>query len=119
MSSPDRTMNRIESGILTVRELRDYSKIPVSGLLEKLNISQYSALTPFIDSVEQQPYEVKILMKQHTGAPCTPLVSTSDRVKKGEIIGHITDGSTGACIHASISGTVTAATADFVKIKFN
>ncbi len=52
------------------------------------------------------PDYVVIPMKQHIGAPCTPLVSVGDVVKRGQKIG---DGE-GLCVpvHASVSGTVTA-----------
>ena len=52
------------------------------------------------------PKTVSILMQQHIGAPCTPLVQVGDTVKKGQKIG---DGQ-GLCVpvHASVSGKVVA-----------
>lgn len=53
-----------------------------------------------------QPKTVAILMQQHIGAPCTPLVRVGDLVRRGQKIG---DGS-GLCVpvHASVSGRVIA-----------
>jgi proline reductase-associated electron transfer protein PrdC len=45
-----------------------------------------------------------ILLKQHIGAPCTPCVSVSDSVKKGELLA-IPNG-LGAPIHSPFSGTI-------------
>ena len=52
------------------------------------------------------PAQVVILMQQHIGAPCTPLVQVGDTVKLGQKIG---DGE-GLCVpvHASVSGKVIA-----------
>ncbi len=53
-----------------------------------------------------QPKTVAILMQQHIGAPCTPLVQVGDLVKRGQKVG---DGE-GLCVpvHASVSGRVIA-----------
>ncbi len=52
------------------------------------------------------PQQLVIPLRQHIGAPCAPLVSTGNRVLRGQKIG---DGQ-GLCVpvHASVSGTVTA-----------
>ena len=52
------------------------------------------------------PSRVVIPMRQHIGAPCTPLVQVGDTVKRGQKIG---DGE-GLCVpvHASVSGVVIA-----------
>ncbi len=54
----------------------------------------------------EKPKQVIIPMSQHIGAPCKPLVSVGDVVKKGQKIG---DGE-GLCVpvHASVSGKVIA-----------
>lgn len=51
------------------------------------------------------PDEVDILLNQHFGAPCTPLVKKKSDVKEGDLIGEVTQG-LGANIHASVTGTV-------------
>jgi electron transport complex protein RnfC len=51
------------------------------------------------------PEEVEILLNQHFGAPCTPLVKKKDQVSEGDLIGEVEAG-LGANIHASVTGTV-------------
>ena len=40
------------------------------------------------------------------GAPAVPCVNVGDSVAKGDVIAKPAEGKLGACIHASISGTV-------------
>ena len=51
------------------------------------------------------PEEVEIILIQHFGAPCKPLVKKKDHVSEGELIGEVESGM-GANIHASVTGTV-------------
>lgn len=51
------------------------------------------------------PEKVIIPVRQHIGAPCTPLVKKGDRVKKGQVIAD-SDAFVSGPIHSSISGTV-------------
>jgi electron transport complex protein RnfC len=51
------------------------------------------------------PEEVDILLQQHFGAPCKPLVDKKAKVREGDLIGEVAGG-LGASIHASVTGTV-------------
>lgn len=51
------------------------------------------------------PDEVEVLLNQHFGAPCTPLVKKKGHITEGDLIGRIESGF-GADIHASVTGTV-------------
>ncbi|MDA8165917.1 MAG: electron transport complex subunit RsxC [Desulfobacteraceae bacterium] len=51
------------------------------------------------------PDELEIILGQHIGAPCTPLVKKGDTVAEGDLIGEVTKG-LGSPIHASSAGTV-------------
>jgi len=51
------------------------------------------------------PDEVIILLQQHTGAACQPLVNVGDKVKTGQKIGDA-DAFITAPVHATITGTV-------------
>lgn len=57
--------------------------------------------------VARVPDKVYIPLSQHIGAPCVPLVTVGDKVKKGEVIGEGA-GFVSSPIHASVSGTVAA-----------
>jgi len=51
------------------------------------------------------PEAVDILLLQHFGAPCKPLVEKKAKVSEGDLIGEVSAG-LGADIHASVTGTV-------------
>ena len=65
------------------------SKITASKAIEKANL----------------PATVIILLHQHVGAPCEPLVKEGDEVKAGQKIGD-SDSFVSAPVHSSISGVV-------------
>jgi electron transport complex protein RnfC len=62
--------------------------------------SRHLAIEPF-----PLPDEVEILMLQHFGAPCQPLVDKKAKVTEGDLIGEVSAG-LGANIHTSMTGTV-------------
>lgn len=53
----------------------------------------------------QKPDMVAIMLSQHVGAPCKPLVKAGQRVYMGQMVGEPT-GFMGAPVHASVSGVV-------------
>ncbi len=55
----------------------------------------------------EQPERVVIPLIQHLGAPCKPVVSVNQQVKKGELIGEPV-GFVSAPVHSSVSGKVIA-----------
>jgi len=55
----------------------------------------------------KSPQRVVIPLSQHLGAPCKPIVSIGQEVKKGEVIGE-PGGFVSAPVHASVSGKVIA-----------
>lgn len=67
---------------------------------------EFKSLTADLQTeVMPVPDEVDILLNQHFGAPCTPLVKKKADVREGNLIGEVTQG-LGANIHASVTGTV-------------
>jgi electron transport complex protein RnfC len=59
-------------------------------------------------AIESAPLPVKAIipMRQHIGAPCSPIVKVGDLVKKGQVIGQ-SEAFISSPIHATISGKVT------------
>lgn len=51
------------------------------------------------------PEEVEVLLSQHFGIPCRPLVKKKDQVTEGDLIGEVEAG-LGASIHASVTGKI-------------
>jgi len=68
-------------------------------------------------TLEKKFNDVLLLLRQHVGAPAEPVVKEGDIVNKGELIAKISEGKLGSNIHASISGTITAVTADHIRIQ--
>ncbi len=104
-----------EQGLKYEGELRpadpmaEYRLLPISRLLPKLAIQQYSVPAP----LQPEPYapaRVTIKLQQHIGAPARAVVSVGDRVAAGQLLAEIPEGSLGARIHASIDGTVSEVT---------
>lgn len=57
--------------------------------------------------ISKPPQRVVIPLSQHIGAPCKPVVSLNQEVKRGELIGEPT-GFVSAPVHSSVSGKVIA-----------
>jgi electron transport complex protein RnfC len=64
-----------------------------------------SANSPIVDT--KPPKIIVIPLSQHAGAPCKPVVSIGQEVKKGEMIGE-PGGFVSAPVHSSVSGKVIA-----------
>lgn len=88
-----------------VLDAKEYRKIPVKRLISRLGLKEYDVKAP-LEEIKYSPQKVKILLKQHIGAPASPVVQIGQVVMAGEIIGEIPENAMGARIHASISGRV-------------
>jgi Na+-translocating ferredoxin:NAD+ oxidoreductase RnfC subunit len=89
------------------REEREYSLVPSRRIAARVGVGQY--YDNLIDElIEYTPERVEIYLKQHIGAPANSLVSTGDKVKRGQLIGSCEKEKMGANIHASIDGIVIA-----------
>ncbi len=61
--------------------------------------------------------KVELPLLQNVGAAAQPVVTPGARVEKGDLIAEIPEGKLGANLHASISGTVTAVSAQSIMIQ--
>jgi Na+-translocating ferredoxin:NAD+ oxidoreductase RnfC subunit len=98
-----------------IHPIKDGRKVPVNQLMKKLNVAKYNAPTPFVQGFPE-PDSVKVILKQHVGAPAVSVVEIGSEVKKGDLIGKIADGKLGAPVHASISGKVSHVSDEFIRI---
>lgn len=73
--------------------------------LNSVHVSHEKHTAACATEVMAIPESVCIVMSQHIGAPCQPLVKKGDTVKVGQVIGD-TDAFVSAPIHSSVSGTV-------------
>ncbi|MFC2139981.1 4Fe-4S dicluster domain-containing protein [Bacteroidota bacterium] len=98
-----------------VHPIKDGRRVPLKQLRKKLDIERFEQSTPFILQ-QPDPDSVKIYLSQHVGVPAKTIVSRGQQVKKGDVIGKIEEGKLGAPVHASISGSVSFITDDFIQI---
>ncbi len=98
-----------------VHPMKEYRRVPQTQLRQRLQVERYESETPYTAG-QPEPASVRILNKQHAGAPAGPVVGKGDKVKRGQAIARMAEGALGADIHASIDGSVTAVTPEFVEI---
>jgi len=98
-----------------VHPMKEYRRVPLMQLRRRLQIEEYERDAPFED-VERRVSAVRIKMRQHAGEAAAPVVREGQRVEKGQVVGRVASGKLGAPVHASISGVVRKATADWVEI---
>jgi Na+-translocating ferredoxin:NAD+ oxidoreductase RnfC subunit len=81
-------------------------RYPIPKLVERLSLGAYDRLKAPLAEMKSKPTRVRLLLKQHLGAPGQPLVAVGDKVAVGQPVAAPPDGAIGAIIHASIAGTV-------------
>ena len=91
----------------SVHPMREYKRFPIKKLIARLGLTKYNVAAPLTELTTEIDH-VSIPVGQHIGAPAVPCVSVGDTVAKGDVIAQPAEGKLGACIHASISGTVKA-----------
>ncbi len=92
---------------ITANEDREGRQIPVSRLVQRLNLSKYSGIKFEDKATVVATSKVYIPLKQHIGKPAIAVVSVGDEVTKGQLIGEVQLLDMGANIHASINGKIT------------
>jgi Na+-translocating ferredoxin:NAD+ oxidoreductase RnfC subunit len=101
---------------LTPHPMREYRRVPMERLVDRLGLSEYEECACPVDEREYRPKRVTISLKQHIGAPSQPVVKIGDRVERGDLIARIPEGKLGANVHASISGRVEEETDEHIVI---
>jgi len=123
--SPSRMMARMKEGLLAGgvkpqkrvkgNAAQEPVKVPTERLMARMGIAKYDTHTAL--SMDLDAGLVRIPLKMHIGVPSVPVVKAGDTVEKGRLIAEIPEAKLGARVHASISGTVTAATDRYIEIK--
>ena len=86
---------------------REERKAPSDKVAGRVNVMKYNSYV-IRDLIEETADQVEIPLKMHIGAPAEPVVGVGDHVQVGDLIAQTKENALGACIHASISGKVTA-----------
>lgn len=110
----------MQQGVKAVKEVKyepdggiDTKRLPTGRLLLRLDLKRYDVDAPMGEYVSCDA--VQIPLKMHIGGPDAPLVSVGQRVTRGQLIAE--PQGMGANIHASIDGTVTQVTGEFIEIR--
>jgi Na+-translocating ferredoxin:NAD+ oxidoreductase RnfC subunit len=98
-----------------VHPVKEGRRVPIKNLMKKLDVARYEVPTPFTNK-KPNPSQVKLMLKQHTGAPSKPVVETGSIVSKGDLVADVIEGNLGAKIHASINGKVSEITGEYIII---
>jgi len=99
----------------SVKESRQYRKVPMKRLMARLELTRYDKPAPLQDE-KVVVKQVKILLSQHIGAPAVPCVKKGDTVACGQKIGEPANGLSVA-VHASIDGKVIEVSDKYVIIQ--
>ena len=91
---------------ITPHPLAEFRRVPMRRLIARLGLGEFNNVGPLVD-FNFKARKVKILLKQHAGAPAAAVVKTGERVKTGDLLAAPMTGTLGARIHASIDGVVT------------
>ncbi len=98
-----------------VSSLREERKVPEHRLVQRLGLHPFDVPAP-MTKCSADIREVKLMLRQCIGAPCSPVVQTGDSVTAGQMVGQPPEGALGTCLHASITGKVTAVTDNYITI---
>lgn len=96
-------------------ELREERKVPEHRLINRLGLAKFDLAAPMA-KCEMNIKEVKLLLRQCIGAPCSASVKVGDKVSQGQVVGKPPEGALGVILHASLTGTVTAVNDSFITI---
>ncbi len=99
------------------RTERAYRLVPSKRLVARLGLKPFDAPAPYTDEVGVNPQVVRIQTRQHVGAPAEATVTVGQAVQAGQMVGNVPEGALGAPIHASIAGTVSEVTGDYIEIR--
>ena len=84
---------------------RDYRKIPVSRLVQRLGLVKYDISAPLSDRIVETD-RVKIFLSQSIGGTPLPVVKINEKVKRNQLIAVGTKDSLSVSLHSSVDGKV-------------
>ena len=83
--------------------------------MQKLHLNQFPNRGPLVDH-DWKPAQLKVMLRQHIGAPAEPVVAVYDKVVKKEKIASV-GRNLGAEIHTPLAGKVTSITSEYILIE--
>jgi len=89
-----------------VNPFRAFRQYPIPKLVQKVGLGDFAHQKAPLTDYRAPVDEVRLMLKQHLGAPCVPAVSVGDEVRRGQLVAAPAEGAMGAGIHASLDGRV-------------
>ncbi len=99
-----------------VHPMKTGRKVPLKMLVQRLKLQDLDKHTPFTEETIK-PTTVKLLLQQHIGAKAVSKVTLGQKVAVGDVVAAPPEDKLGCPIHASIDGTVSQVSEDFIRIK--
>ena len=96
---------------VTPHPMYEYRRVPTKKLLARLGLSRFEHDAPWT-AWEGSSAPLRILLKQHIGAPASPLVKAGDEVKAGQLLAEPPRDKLGAPVHSPRAGRVTRVDAE-------
>jgi cobalamin reductase len=91
-----------------VHPLIAYRRTPMKKIMARLGLARFNNNGPLVDC-QFEPDQFQVLLRQHIGAPATPLVKAGDEVAPAQKIATVGD-RLGAEIHSPAAGIVSVVT---------
>jgi Na+-translocating ferredoxin:NAD+ oxidoreductase RnfC subunit len=98
-----------------IHPMKEGRRVPLSMLRKRMKIEEYEREAPYFDA-QLAPRRVRILLKQHTGVPASPVVREGQNVGAGDAIAAVGETELGVTIHASIAGKISAVSDRWIEI---
>lgn len=111
-----RTEEELETLMRPAHPARKGRELPIQTLYQRLGLTPYDRKAEFVKT-DIRPEQVTIPLNAHIGRPADAIVKAGDRVQRGDVIGDVTGDALGCPVHASISGQVSAVTAENIQIR--
>lgn len=99
-----------------VHEFNPYRKIGKDRLTRRYKLSAYERHDLPLSRPEL-PGTVRLPLRQSPGQPPGPVVAVGDTVRRGDLVAALPEGKLGANLHASIDGTVSAISTDYITLE--
>lgn len=94
---------------------RDYRILPSGRFKNRIGVSEFDQMTELAEGQEPETGTLTLLLKQHAGAPATPVVREGDEVSAGRLVAQAA-GAISANIHAPRAGVVASVAPDRIVI---
>jgi Na+-translocating ferredoxin:NAD+ oxidoreductase RnfC subunit len=94
----------------------EYRRTPTKMLVRRLDLERFMAPNRFVE-VDLAPKRLSLPLKQHAGAPSSPVVRVGQQVTAGALLADIPEGSLGAKIFSPRAGRVASVDAHAIRVE--